>query len=730
MKKKICLRTLVLFLFMVLAATAAAHAADSIGLDVQKHTRQELIEYSRANYPTAVRVQYDREPVLTAPYDPGVLSQANLEEGLRALNYVRYLAGLSYDVVLDASLNEKVQAGVLIDAVNNKLTHYPDKPEGMSDELYDLGYSGTSTSNLGAGYSSLTDVMINGWIYDSDSSNIDRLGHRRWVLNPKMGKTGFGYCNSYSGMYALDRSNTSAAQTMVAWPAQLTPTTFMNRYTAWSLSLDQYVSADNVTVTITRRSDGRKWTMAKENPDGYFNVDSGGYGQGYCIIFQPGDIEGYYDGDIFDVKISGALDKDIEYSVEFIDLIKELGMDKLTVTAESLSLCEYTKDSTTVYLDYNDYFYVYWGYSGLINVSWVNSHEYKVSVGSGSGIAYLSFDLVDPNNYDIVRTEKIYFTVYQGTWVPYLDSVESVSNGVQVSWKEPYDYEEGYLYEVLRKTGSGELVSVGVTDKLVFVDKTVEEGVTYTYTVRCLAPDKSIPTSNYDKDGLTIKHLRSGWHREGGSWYYYAAGVRQTGWIQDGSKRYYTDASGVMQTGWLKIDGTWYYFASSGIMQTGWLKDSGKWYYFCDDGSMAKGWQQISGKWYYFNAGGDMVTGWKKLAGKWYYFNDDGYMTVGWKKIDGYWYYFTDNGAMATGWIEVGGKSYYLKPSGVMAAGEWCKGWWLNKDGVWTYPYKASWKQDSKGWYYQDTSGWFARNITLTIDDKVYTFNSRGYLVQ
>ena len=166
----------------------------------------------------------------------------------------------------------------------------------------------------------------------------------------------------------------------------------------------------------------------------------------------------------------------------------------------------------------------------------------------------------------------------------------------------------------------------------------------------------------------------------------------------------------IQMTGWKKIDGNWYYLDNFGFFHTGWQKIDGKWYYFNTSGVMQKGWQKVDGKWYYLNPGGDMVTGWKKIANKWYYFNSSGIMQTGWK--------------------DIGSKTYYFKPSGEMAAGEWCKGWWLNKDGCWVYPYKASWKQNSKGWYYEDTSGWYAKNTTQIIDGKTYTFNSKGYLVE
>ena len=102
----------------------------------------------------------------------------------------------------------------------------------------------------------------------------------------------------------------------------------------------------------------------------------------------------------------------------------------------------------------------------------------------------------------------------------------------------------------------------------------------------------------------------------------------------------------------------------------------------------------------------------------------------GWFKEDGKWYYYKDD-TMLTGWQEINGKKYYLKPNGVMASNEWVKGfWWINKDGTWTYPYKASWKQSGDRWWFGDTNGWYAKNETLIINDKSYTFDAKGWLVE
>ena len=184
------------------------------------------------------------------------------------------------------------------------------------------------------------------------------------------------------------------------------------------------------------------------------------------------------------------------------------------------------------------------------------------------------------------------------------------------------------------------------------------------------------------------------------------------------------------KAGWCKIDNKWYYYDSDGSKHTGWLKLNGKYYYMDSNGVMQTGWKKVNGKYYYMNSSGVMLTGWQKIGGKWYYLETSGAMVIGWKKLENQWYYFSSSGAMVTGWQDINGKTYYFKSSGVMAAKEWCNGWWLNADGTWTYKYKASWKQNSNGWWFGDTSGWYAKNTTIMIDGKLYTFNAAGYWVQ
>ena len=174
-------------------------AAKVSGLDADVHSQSEIRLFVRNHLAPIIRNTYDEEPSTEAPYNPGKLSDRSTEAGFNALNQARYIAGIPADVEYDADYTARAQAGALLNAVNNKLDHYPDQPADMSDELYDLGYSGTSSSNLARGPVALANSVIL-WMSDSDSSNISAVGHRRWILEPSLKKAGFGAVGGFSAV--------------------------------------------------------------------------------------------------------------------------------------------------------------------------------------------------------------------------------------------------------------------------------------------------------------------------------------------------------------------------------------------------------------------------------------------------------------------------------------------------------------------------------------------------
>lgn len=293
----------------------------AVGINVAYHTEDEIRNYLKSSGATPDNpVVYKEKPSITAPYKAGSLTDETLNSAIKMLNQVRYIAGISYNVSLDNEAIAKTQAASLVNCVNDKLSHSPEKPSDMDDSLYQLGAKGAGSSNIGFGYHSINSSIVNGYMEDGDSSNIDRVGHRRWILNPKMSTTGFGYCEGYTALYAFDKNNKSASEYGVTWPAQTMPTDYFGVVYPWSISMGYEVNKDNIQVRLVRLSDHRTWNFSSSSADGYFNVNNVGYGQTGCIIFRPDDIEAYTNGDKFLVTISG-LDTPVSYQVSFFDLV-------------------------------------------------------------------------------------------------------------------------------------------------------------------------------------------------------------------------------------------------------------------------------------------------------------------------------------------------------------------------------------------------------------------------
>ena len=133
------------------------------------------------------------------------LLQKEREDALRTLMAYRYLCDVPFqDLVLDRSFIVCTEAGCDLLQRVGSLQHTPPNP-GVAAEDYKLGFSGTKSSNLHIGQKSMTDA-VRGFMDDSDPGNIDRLGHRRWCLNPKMAKTAFARQGKFSAMWAVDES--------------------------------------------------------------------------------------------------------------------------------------------------------------------------------------------------------------------------------------------------------------------------------------------------------------------------------------------------------------------------------------------------------------------------------------------------------------------------------------------------------------------------------------------
>src|SRR5439155_5019923 len=141
--------------------------------------------------------------------DPSRNHRADVQTAyIHRLMQHRYICNVPYEGLhADDKLVELAEHAALICEKIGHLSHNPEKPPGMDDAEYALCKKGAGSSNL---FSGVTDPVrcVDGWMDDSDRSNIDRVGHRRWCLNPKMLKTGFGRAGNYAAMHSFDSSRT------------------------------------------------------------------------------------------------------------------------------------------------------------------------------------------------------------------------------------------------------------------------------------------------------------------------------------------------------------------------------------------------------------------------------------------------------------------------------------------------------------------------------------------
>ena len=302
--------------------------------DVERHTAAEIRQFAALHPVQDLGAEYVVTPSTTAPYVLGQVRPEVLQDALNAVNQIRYIAGLSSDVTLDDEYITLTQASSVVNGANGTLSHYPVQPAGMDDDLYQLGSTGSGRSNIAAGYRSIADSIIGGYMDDGDASNIARVGHRRWILNPAMGKTGFGIAPSSSGygwfsaLYAFDRSGRSNASVSM-WPALNTPVQYFGSDYPWSYSTGVSEDISTVKVELKNVRTDQTWNFYQGTSDGYFNVENGGYGLSGCIIFRPSSVS-YSAGDVYSVKITGlAGDLTVAYYVEFFDLANARSEDTL-----------------------------------------------------------------------------------------------------------------------------------------------------------------------------------------------------------------------------------------------------------------------------------------------------------------------------------------------------------------------------------------------------------------
>lgn len=306
---------------------------------------------------------YTSAPSYKYPYYAGIVKYDVLVSALNEMNNIRRLIGLP-DVNLRDEYTRKAQHGAVLLDVTDTLTHTPGKPSDMNQDFYSAAYYSTTHSNLAQRYRLINGKKtgsidltqtIRDYMDDSDAYNISRVGHRRWLMNPRLKYTGFGLSTrrGYASAYVIEEFRSSRGNSdirtrseyeeylhwlkwpvsyeFITWPVNRNfhPLRYFNSQTAWSVTLNSEIfdkcDIDSVKVKLTRFRDGRTWIFSKSQSDGYFNISDSGIAYDECIIFRPMDITGYVHNETWRAEITGLTRRNktgtgnITYNVTFIN---------------------------------------------------------------------------------------------------------------------------------------------------------------------------------------------------------------------------------------------------------------------------------------------------------------------------------------------------------------------------------------------------------------------------
>ena len=192
-------------------------------------------------------------------------------------------------------------------------------------------------------------------------------------------------------------------------------------------------------------------------------------------------------------------------------------------------------------------------------------------------------------------------------------------------------------------------------------------------------------------DAQKTPEKKTGWSKNGNSWYYYDAQGNQikNAWV--GS--YWIGSDGKMVTDrW--VDGGKYYVGSQGwwekdaVKKTGWSQTGNTWFLYDNEGNIVK--NRWSGN-YWLGSDGKMVTNSWVDGGKYYVGADGKWVSdalkpgetrKGWTKAGSTWYFFNDKGnQVKNAWVG----NYWIGSDGKMVTNSWVDGgkYYVGNDGKW-----------------------------------------------
>ena len=180
------------------------------------------------------------------------------------------------------------------------------------------------------------------------------------------------------------------------------------------------------------------------------------------------------------------------------------------------------------------------------------------------------------------------------------------------------------------------------------------------------------------------QHAQNGWVKSGGSWYYYKNGSEvRNAWAGN----YWLGSDGRMVTNswvdndryYVGSDGAWIKGYGN---KSGWQKEGGSWYYYKNNSAVRNAW---AGN-YWLGSDGRMVTN-SWVDNNRYYVGSDGAWIKGygnksgWQKEGESWYYYKNNSVVRNAWVG----NYWLGLDGRMVTNRYVDHgrYYVGNDGAW-----------------------------------------------
>lgn len=244
------------------------------------------------------------------------------------IHKIRTIAGLTNQLTLSEGMSVKAQHAALLMSIHDQADHQLPLPKNMSMDAYRLGSMGLKGNlSLQVGRATSLSEMLLGQMADT-GPNSWTVGHRRWILNPRLTKVGLGFVtqkdwqdSSYGVIFARDRSGTPPDYQAICWPSKgQFPIAFMAEGLPWSVTLNEQVYRKpvpgQVQITVELLGSDQSWTFRPQEspryPRGKFTsaINLDGYGESNAIIFSPTPDAGYQVGQTYQVTITGLQKRD------------------------------------------------------------------------------------------------------------------------------------------------------------------------------------------------------------------------------------------------------------------------------------------------------------------------------------------------------------------------------------------------------------------------------------